>query len=240
MPSYPEVVAGFTMSLEEAMTTQRAVRRLRTDAVDDETLLHVLRLATKAPTGGNLQGWEFVVVRDPEVKHALARLNRMAWSVARRAYRSRARGDVKAARMLEAVQWQADHFEDAPVIVVACLHGRPWPTRMGRTSYYGSVYPAVQNLLLAARSVGLGAALTTLPLWNTSLARRTLDLPRTVTPLAVVPLGWPMRGGYGPTTRRPVEEVLHLDHFGNRAYLRRGSPEGPEDPDADAARDPGA
>ena len=56
---------------------------------------------------------------------------------------------------------------------------------------------------------------------NTSLARRTLNLPRGVTPLAVVPLGWPMRGGYGPTTRRPLEEVLHLDHFGNRAYLRR-------------------
>ena len=221
MPSYPEVSPGFGMPLEDAMTTQRAVRRLRPDPVDDETLLHVLRLATKAPTGGNMQGWEFIAVRDPDVKHALARLNRMAWSVAKRVYRGRARGDVKAARMLEAVQWQADHFEDAPVIVVACLHGRPWPTRMGRTSYYGSIYPAVQNLLLAARSIGLGAALTTLPLWNTSLARRTLNLPRGVTPLAVVPLGWPMRGGYGPTTRRPLEEVLHLDHFGNRAHLRR-------------------
>ena len=219
MPSYEDVVAGFSMPLQDAMETQRAVRRLRPDPVDDETLLHVLRLATKAPTGGDRQGWEFIAVRDPEVKHALARLNRMAWSVFKRGYRRQARGDARAQRNLDAVQYQADHLEDAPVIIVACLNGRPWPTRFGRASYYGSMFPAVQNLLLAARSIGLGAALTTIPLWNTHLIRRTLDLPRSVTPLAVVPLGWPVRGGYGPTTRRPVEEVVHLDHYGNRVHL---------------------
>jgi nitroreductase len=85
------------------------------------------------------------------------------------------------------------------------------------TSFYGSAYPAVQNLLLAARGVGLGATLTTLPLWSTSLARRTLGLPSNVTPIAVVPLGWP-RGKYGPTTRKPVREVVHLDRYGNRSF----------------------
>jgi nitroreductase len=211
--------------LADAMRTQRAVRRLRPDPVDDELLLELLRLAVRAPTGGNAQGWEFLVVRDPGVKHQLARLNRQAWSVYRRFAKGRARGDLSAARVLASVQWQADHFEDAPVIVVACLHGRPWPTPLGRTSFYGSVFPAVQNLLLAARAVGLGAALTTLPLWSRSLARRTLGLPATVTPCAVIPMGWPQGDGYGPTTRRPVEEAIHLDRWGHRPFVDPDSAE---------------
>ena len=86
------------------------------------------------------------------------------------------------------------------------------------SAYYGSIYPSVQNLLLAARAMGLGACLITLPLWSLSSARRTLGLPHSVTPCCIVPLGWP-RGRYGPTTRRPVEHVTHLDSYGNRAWL---------------------
>jgi nitroreductase len=121
--------------------------------------------------------------------------------------------------MVAAVQWQADHFEEIPVVIVACLHGRAPVLQppVAATSFYGSAYPAVQNLLLAARAAGLGATLTTLPLWSTALARRTLGLPAGVTPVAVVPLGWP-RGRYGPTTRRPVGDVVHLDRYGNRAF----------------------
>jgi nitroreductase len=220
------VADALQMPLAETMRTQRAVRRLRSDPVEDDLVLELLGLAVKAPTGGNTQGWEFVIVRDAGVKHQLARLNRQAWSVYRRLAKRRARGDLALARVLASVQWQADHFEDVPVIVVACLHGHPWPTPLGRTSYYGSVYPAVQNLLLAARAVGLGAALTTLPLWSRGLARRTLGLPANVTPCAVVPLGWPEGAGYGPTTRRPVEELVHVDRWGNRAFL---DPETAED-----------
>jgi nitroreductase len=227
MPEFAEVADGLRMPLTDAMQTQRAVRRLRSDPVDDETVLALLRLAVRAPTASNGQTWEFLVVRDPDVKHQLARLNRQAWSLYRRMAKSRARGDLSQARILAAVQWQADHFEDAPVMVVPCLHGRPWPTTMGRSAYYGSIYPATQNLLLAARSIGLGAALTTLPVWSRSLARRTLSLPRNVVPCAVVPLGWPMGGGYGPTTRRPVEEITHLDRYGNRAFLPGGADDTP-------------
>ena len=210
---------GLGMPLGEAMETQRAVRRLLPDPVDDATLLRVLELATKAPTGSNLQNWEFVVVRDPDVKHQLARLNRQAWSVYRRLGKRKARKDPATRKIIEAVQWQADHFEEIPVVVVACLHGRSpvFGPPVLATSFYGSAYPAVQNLLLAARGVGLGATLTTLPLWSTSLARRTLGLPAKVTPIAVIPLGWP-RGRYGPTTRKPVREVVHLDRYGNRSF----------------------
>ena len=218
MPSFPEVKAGLAMPLSEAMETQRAVRRLRSDPVDDETVRRLLELAVRAPTGGNMQNWEFVVVRDAEVKHQLARLNRQSWSVFKRLYAIRTRGDEKMRRMLGAVQWQADHFEEVPVVVVACLRGaRLGFPPLAASSYYGSIYPAIQNLLLAARAIGLGAALTALPLWSTLLARRTLGLPWSVTPIAAVPLGWP-EGRYGPTTRRPVEDVTHLDRYGNPAF----------------------
>jgi nitroreductase len=210
---------GLGMPLSEAMETQRAVRRLLPDPVDDATILRLIELATKAPTGSNLQNWEFVVVRDPDVKHQLARLNRQAWSVYRRLGKRKARKDPSTRKIIEAVQWQADHFEEIPVVVVACLHGRApiFGPAVLATSFYGSAYPAVQNLLLAARALGLGATLTTLPLWSTALARRTLGLPAGVTPVAVIPLGWP-RGKYGPTTRKPVAEVVHLDRYGNRSF----------------------
>jgi nitroreductase len=210
--------AGLGMPLVDAMETQRAVRRLLPDPVDDDTVLRVVELATKAPTGSNRQGWEFVVVRDPDVKHQLARLNRQAWSVYRRLGARRAR-DEASQRIVEAVQWQADHFEEVPVVVVACLHGRApvFGPPVLASSWYGSAYPAVQNLLLAARAVGLGATLTTLPLWSVVLARRTLGLPAGVTPVAVVPMGWP-KGRYGPTTRKPVGDVVHLDRYGNRPF----------------------
>jgi nitroreductase len=206
------------MSLVEAMETQRAVRRLLPDPVDDDTILRAIELATKAPTGSNRQGWEFVVVRDPEVKHQLARLNRQAWSVYRRLGKRHA-GDDATRKIVDAVQWQADHFEEVPVVIVACLHGRApvFGPPVLASSWYGSAYPAVQNLLLAARAVGLGATLTTLPLWSVMLARRTLGLPSSVTPVAVVPVGWP-QGRYGPTTRKPVADVVHLDRYGNRPF----------------------
>jgi len=87
-------------------------------------------------------------------------------------------------------------------------------------SYYGSIFPSVQNLLLAARAAGLGAALITLPLWSTLLARRALGLPWSVQPCAVVPLGWPT-GRYGPTTRRPVGDVVHVDQWGQQPFKGR-------------------
>jgi nitroreductase len=218
MPSFPEVKAGLAMPLAEAMATQRTIRRLLPDPVDDETVRRLLELAVRAPSGGDLQNWEFVVVRDPDVKHQLARLNRQSWSVFKRMYALRGRRDERVRKGLAASQWLADHYEETPVVVVACLRGpRPWFPPFLTASYYGSIFPAVQNLLLAARAMGLGASLSTLSVWSTVLARRTLGLPWKVNPIAAVPLGWP-RGSYGPTTRRPVEDLAHLDRYGNRAF----------------------
>ena len=210
------VPVDFTMPLEEAMQTQRAIRRLKPDPVDDALVLRLINLALRAPTSSNGQTWEFIVVRDPAVKRGLARINRQAWRIGRRIAPWLRRSRPVNQKILDAVQWQADHFEEAPVIVVACLRGRYVPfVHISATSYFGSIYPAVQNLLLAARAVNLGAALTTLPIWNMFAARRVLGLPWSITPCAVIPLGWPL-GHYGPTTRKAVHEVVSYDRFGAR------------------------
>jgi nitroreductase len=208
------------MPIEEAMRTQRAIRRLKPDPVDDALVLHLIELALKAPTGSNAQNWEFIVVKDRAVKARLGALNRRAFAlygaIGRRMLERE--DNEPMLRILKAVQWQADHFEEVPVVIVACLRSviPPWPS-VAAMSAYGSIYPSVQNLLLAARAAGLGAALITLPLWSRFLARRCLGLPWNVNPCAVIPLGWPM-GRYGPTTRRPVGEVVSLDRYGNRPF----------------------
>jgi nitroreductase len=212
-----------SMPIEEAMMTQRAIRRLKPDPVDDALLLHLIELALKAPSSSNTQNWQFVVVRDRAVKDRLGRLNRMMFRLYGGIGRWARRNDPRSLRMLDAVQWQVEHFADIPVVVVACLRGlRPRFPPVAVTSYYASVHPSVQNLLLAARAAGLGAALITMPLWSTFLARRALGLPWNVTPCAVVPLGWP-RGRYGPTTRPPVGQVVHVDRYGNQPFRDRES-----------------
>jgi nitroreductase len=221
--SADEAIARLDMPLLDAMMTQRAVRRVLPDPVDDAIVLKCIELALRAPTGSNGQNWEFVVVKDRRVKEQLGRRYRQAWSLYGGIARRIAAGDESMQKIVRAVQWQVDHFSEIPVLVVACLRGGmrvpylPTPF-VGESSYFGSIYPSAQNLLLAARAMGLGASLITMPLWSVTSARKILGLPLSVTPCCIVPLGWP-RGRYGPTTRKPVEEVAHLDSYGNRAWL---------------------
>lgn len=219
--SFAAVGERTSIPLDHAMLTQRAVRRVLFDPVDDDVVLRCIELALKAPTGSNGQNWEFVVVRDRRTKGLLARQYRRPWAVYGRIGRVVTRGDSSMQKVLDAVQWQVDNFEDIPVLVVPCLRGSRVPfvplPPIAHSSYYGSIYPSVQNLLLSARSMGLGASLITLPLWSTTVARRALGLPMSVMPACVVPLGWP-RGRYGPTTRRPVGDVVHLDRYGERPW----------------------
>jgi nitroreductase len=222
-----DALARLDMPLLEAMMTQRAVRRVLPDPVDDAVVLKCIELALRAPTGANGQNWEFIIVKDRRKKEQLARRYRQAWKPYYRAViRRLAARDESMAKTARAVQWQVDHFAEIPVLVVACLRlgareGRlpliPMP-HVATSGYFGSIYPSVQNLLLAARAMGLGASLITLPLWSVTSSRRILGLPHSVTPCCIVPLGWP-RGRYGPTTRTPVEQVVHLDDYGNRAWL---------------------
>ena len=223
IPTVDEAFARLDTPLQEAMMTQRAVRRVLPDPVDDAIVLKCIELALRAPTGSNGQNWEFIVVKDRGVKEQLGKRYRQAWSLYGGIGRRVAAGDESMQKILRAVQWQVEHFAEVPVLVVPCLRGgmrlpyTPMPF-VSESSYFGSIYPSVQNLLLAARAMGVGASLITLPLWSVTSARRILGLPLTVTPCCIVPLGWP-RGRYGPTTRKPVEEVAHLDAYGKRAWL---------------------
>jgi nitroreductase len=205
-----------TLPLEEAMRTQRALRRLRPDPVNDALVLRLIDLALKASTARNAQPWVLVLVQDRAVKARLARSYRLAWGLYGRLGRQLTASHLP--RQLAAVAWQVAHVEEVPVLVVACLQGlRPvWPALLV-TSDDGSISPAVQNLLLAARAAGLGAALITLPLWSPWRVRLALGLPWRATPCAIVPLGWPL-GRYGPTTRRPVGAVVPLDRNGHQPF----------------------
>ena len=223
IPTTDEALANLAMPLLDAMMTQRAIRRVKPDPVDDAIVLKCIELALRAPTGSNGQNWEFIVVKDQRTKDQFAKRYRQAWSLYGAIGKRVAAGDESAEKMLRAGQWQIDHFEEIPVLVVPCLRGgtrlpyMPSPF-VAESSFFGSIYPSVQNLLLAARAMGLGASLITLPLWSVTSARKILHLPLTVTPVCIVPLGWP-RGRYGPTTRKPVEDVVHLDEYGKRAWL---------------------
>src|SRR5215475_3955458 len=121
--SPPSTVPAFTMPLEEAMSTQRAIRRLKPDPVDDALVLRLIALALKAPTGSNAQNWEFVVVKDRAVKERLGALNRQAWRLYGGLGRWMARNDPAMLRIIEAVEWQASHFAEIPVLVIPCLRG---------------------------------------------------------------------------------------------------------------------
>ena len=209
------------MPLVDAMRSQRAIRRLHFDPVDWDLLREVLDLALKAPTSSNSQDWIFVVVSDDRQKKRLGDIYRAkglgSWIMKR--------GNVTRspmARQWSAVQWQFEHFDQVPVFVIPCyrrnVQHRPvgWP-QVSVSSFYGSVFPAVQNLLLACRAVGLGASLQTIPLWFQPGVRHVLGLPRSVVPVCIVPIGW-AKGRYGQTQRPNIEEVVHIDRYGNQPY----------------------
>jgi nitroreductase len=215
------VEARLAMPLAEAMLTQRAVRRVNPDPVDDGIVLRCLELALEAPTSSNGQNWEFVIVKDQAVKAALAAQYRRA-SKLYESVSKLVKTDEQTARILKSVHWQVEHFEQIPILVVCCLRGGtpvpfvPKPPIVA-SSHYGSIYPSVQNLLLAARAVGLGAALITMPLWSSTVARRILGLPLGVEPCCIVTLGW-AKGRYGRKTRKPVGTVVHLDRYGHQPW----------------------
>ena len=192
--------------------------------IDDAIVLRCIEIGLKAPTSSNGQNWEWIVVKDPAVKQKLAAQYRQAWALYGGAMRRLNRVDDSAAKILAAVDWQVAHLAEMPVLVVACLRGGRVPLLpqppLVESSYYGSIYPSVQNLLLAARAMGVGAALITLPLWSVTAARRILGLPISVRPCCIVPMGWPV-GRYGPTTRKPVGDVAHLDRFGRQPWRGR-------------------
>ena len=199
--------------LFEIIRTTRSMRRLKPDPVPNDLIRKILEAGACAPSGGNMQRWRFLVVRDAAIKRKVSAYYKRAWDEqAAPRYRSGepAPGTTRQQflRLLEAAEYLAAHIHEAPVWIVPCLEGGT-PTRTSGSS----IYPAVQNMLLAARALGLGATLTTLHLQFEKEVEATLGLPPGVHTYALLPIGYPM-GRFGPVRRVPLADVVFEDRWG--------------------------
>lgn len=197
----------------KAIATTRAIRRYRPDPVPDADVARIMFAATRAPSGSNRQSFRFVVLRDgPRARQAKAMLGesfRQAWGAKRSEDRyeegSGVQDNSPKARMARTMQHFVDHFEQTPVVVLVCMVGR-----RGHLTDGASVYPACQNLLLAARTLGYGGVIT---MWHQGVERELhelLEIPDDVPIAATIPLGVPV-GSHGPVRRRPVRELVFDD-----------------------------
>lgn len=199
------------MELFEAIHSQRAIRRFNNEPVPDELVRKILDAAIRAPSGGNRQPWSFIVVTDTDVKRELGRLYKESW-VQGGLSKMAGDSDPSTARVYTSAQYLADRMGEAPVLVLACIE-----TGVGDTSITtgSSIYPAVQNLMLAARALSLGTVLTTIHKGREAEVKALLGIPANVETAALIPMGFPGEGArFGPTRRVPVDEVAHRDRWG--------------------------
>ena len=211
------------MNLYDAMSTLRAVRRLRTDPIPDDVLQRVLQAACWAPTGGNMQPWKVVVVTDPALKEGLKDIYQPQWLRYRVGYVERLDSQPSEVaepgrRALKAGDHLAEHMHEAPALLVFCANPKAMAitdAKLDRISMVGggSVYPAVQNAMLACVAEGLGCTLTTLHCLSESDVKELLDIPESWATVALVPIGYPVGRGHGPITRKGPEAMAAANSF---------------------------
>jgi nitroreductase len=209
--------AADRVGLLEGLTTTRAIRRYQDKPVTEEQLRTILFAATRAPSGSNRQPYRFLVLTDGpqagQAKRLIALSAAAIWQDKRRQDNydsgSGLRPHSPKARMAATMQRYVETFEMAPVLILPCL------TRYrAATSFEGaSIYPACQNILLAARAVGLGGVLTGFHFAVESELRELLHVPDNVFVAATITLGWP-EGRHGPVRRRPVAELVYQEAWG--------------------------
>ncbi|HYS50196.1 MAG TPA: nitroreductase family protein [Xanthobacteraceae bacterium] len=222
------------IGLFEAIYSARALRRLKPDPVPDEIITRVLDAAIRASSAGNAQNWAFVVVRDAQLRRRLGAIYRKASDIASEIYKARGRpahmSEDQYRRFMTSGAYLWDHMGDAPVLLLPCLRERPPPPRetlpaavqaiyAGELAYErrirgASIYPAVQNIILACRAFGLGTVITTNHLRCEDEVNALLRLPADVSTYALMPIGYP-EGKFGPLARKPVGEVAYADRWGN-------------------------
>jgi len=219
------------IGLFEAMYSARAMRWLKPDPVPPELIQRILEAAIQAPNAGNRQSWLFMVVRDAEQRRRIGAIYRRVsqWVLKRYQHQSRPAYQSQAEydRMMSGGVHLYDHMGDAPVLLVPCLRithaelpaeipaevrsamleAAPWTAG-------ASIYPAVQNIILACRALGLGTVLTTNHTIAEDEIKQVLGLPAEVRTFALMPIGYPERS-FGPVKRRPLAEVAMLDRFGS-------------------------
>ena len=221
------------IGLFEAIYSARSLRRLKPDPVPDEILSKILDAAIRAPSAGNAQHWAFVLVREPEQRRKLGAIYRKASDIASAIYRARGRpahmSEEQYRKFLAAGSYLWDHMGEAPVLLVPCLRERAPPPRASLPDWVGaryeqelayerrirgaSIYPAVQNIMLACRAFGLGTVITTNHIRLEDEVKAVLGLPDDVSTYALMPIGYPV-GKFGPLARRPVAEVTYEERWG--------------------------
>ena len=211
------------IDLYEAMSTLRAVRKLKPDPIPSEVLERVLQAACWAPTGGNQQPWKVIVVSDPEKKAGLQEIYRPEWQRYVAGFMKRLEGQPDQVvdpwrRVAAAGDHLADHLHEAPAILLFCANPAAMAITdagLDRVSIVGgaSVYPAVQNAMLACVAEGLGCTLTTLHCLREDEVKALLDIPDSWATAALVPIGYPIGRGHGPITRKGPGEMAADDTF---------------------------
>jgi nitroreductase len=221
------------IGLFEAIYSARALRRLKPDPVPEELITRVLDAAVRASSAGNAQNWAFAVVRDAEQRRRLGAIYRKASDIADELYKARGRPahmtEEQYRRLMNSGAYLWDHMGDAPVLLVPSLHERPTPPRetlppaiqaiyedelaYARHIRGASIYPAVQNIILACRAFGLGTVITTNHIRCEDEVKTVLGLPPEVSTYALMPIGYP-EAKFGPLARKPVSEVAYADRWG--------------------------
>ena len=209
------------IGLFEAIYSTRSMRRLKPDPIPRAVLKRVIDAGIHAPSGSNFQNWGFVLVDGAEDKrfirdHYLENYRRLEREGT---IPSMASIPAERRRMFESAIHLAEHMDEAPVILLACT-GTDFPTyaelgnpRSITATLHASIYPAVQNILLACRALGLGATLTTLHYFFEDELKQQLGIPPDKEVAGLIPLGYPI-GRFGATTRAPVESVIHWGRWG--------------------------
>ena len=217
------------IGLFEAMYSARALRRFKPDPVPDDVMSKVLDAAIRAPSGSNAQGWLFIVVRDAEKRRQLGAIYQKAAKILTALYAERPRAshfsEEQYRRFMSSVTYLFDHMYEAPVLLLACLRSAPSVASSGLSpeaqsaiansarTRGASIYPAVQNIILACRAFGLGTVLTTIHTFFEEEVKAIVGLPSDVSTFALMPIGYP-RDKFGPVRRLPVSEVACLDSYG--------------------------
>jgi len=204
------------LSLHDAIFTLRAMRRLKTTPIPDDDLRYIVEAATMACSPGNSQAWVFLVITDAEQKARIADIYReLGNRVIRDGELASGRLDEDADKVYRNAMVLVDNMQHAPALVLCCLRGHSPEGELYQSSFYGGIYPAIQNLMLAARARGVGSTLTTLHKAREREVKDILGIPDNVATIALIPLGYP-EGRWGRPKRKPPEEVTYWNRWGQR------------------------
>jgi len=212
------------LSADDVLMTTRAVRkRLDFDTpVELDVIKECLEYAVQAPTGSNMQGWQWLVVTDEDKRRGLAELYRRGWDqyVTMQGAANNIEGNdaTQQERVVDSATYLAENFEKVPAMLIPCLPGRlDGLPNMAATSMYGSIHPGAWSFMLAARERGLGTAWTTIHLMFEEEAAELLEIPYAeVTQCALITIGYTKGTEFKPAKRPPVETVMHLESWGTR------------------------